>query len=128
MLLRRLSLAVFVGIWLGALGGVYVAASEPDPRLGPALARRERPVLGSATAPIVVIEVSSFRCAHCRDFHEKIFPALFIVANAAIAVLIVGTVRLLLAGRLVPPSITGVVAAPVPTAMPAPAPRPAPAS
>jgi len=76
MLLRRLSLAVFVGIWLGALGGVYVAASEPDPRLGPALARRERPVLGSATAPIVVIEVSSFRCAHCRDFHEKIFPAL----------------------------------------------------
>ena len=76
MLLRRLSLAVFVGIWLGALGGVYVAASEPDPRLGPALARRERPVLGSATAPIVVIEVSSFRCAHCRDFHERIFPVL----------------------------------------------------
>ena len=76
MPLRRSSLAVFAGIWLGALGGVNVAASEPDPRLGPAFARRERPVLGSATAPVVVIEVSSFKCAHCRAFHEKIFPVL----------------------------------------------------
>ena len=59
---------------------------------------------------------------------EWLAVALFIVANAAIAVLIVGTVRLLLAGRLVPPSITGVVAATVPTPAPMPEPRPAPAS
>lgn len=73
---RRLSLTMFAGIWLGALGDVNVAAAEPDSRLGPAFARRERPALGSATAPVVVIEVSSFKCAHCRAFHEKIFPAL----------------------------------------------------
>ena len=59
---------------------------------------------------------------------EWLAVALFIVANAAIAVLIVGTVRLLLAGRLVPPSITGVVAATIPTPAPMPEPRPAPAS
>lgn len=76
MPLRRLSLAVFAGIWLGALGGVDLAAAEPDLRLGPAFARRERPTLGSAMAPVVVIEVSSFKCAHCRAFHEKIFPVL----------------------------------------------------
>jgi protein-disulfide isomerase len=37
---------------------------------------RDRPVLGSDTAPIVVVEVSSFKCTHCRVFHEKLFPLL----------------------------------------------------
>jgi len=33
-------------------------------------------VLGQDTAPVVVVEVSSFKCAHCRTFHEKVFPRL----------------------------------------------------
>jgi len=37
---------------------------------------RDRPVLGQDTAPVVVLEVSSFKCAHCRAFHEKVFPRL----------------------------------------------------
>ncbi len=37
---------------------------------------RDRPVLGVDTAPIVVVEVASFKCTHCRAFHEKIFPTL----------------------------------------------------
>ena len=76
MVRRFLLLWLLAGLGIGAASAAEGAGPEPDPRLGPAFARRERPILGSATAPIVVIEVSSFRCAHCRDFHEKIFPVL----------------------------------------------------
>lgn len=30
--------------------------------------------LGSADAPLTVIEYASVACPHCRDFHEEIFP------------------------------------------------------
>ena len=32
--------------------------------------------LGSADAPITVIEYASFTCPHCAHFHETVFPAL----------------------------------------------------
>ncbi|MDR2674686.1 MAG: DsbA family protein [Opitutaceae bacterium] len=51
-------------------------APPVDPRLGPPFRLRPRPALGSADAPLVVIEVTSFLCAHCREFHEREFPAL----------------------------------------------------
>lgn len=66
-------------LWLAAL---LVAATSP---LGAAesaapsralIELRDRPVLGSATAGIVVVEVSSFKCSHCRTFHEEVFPRL----------------------------------------------------
>ena len=50
------------------------AALEFRQRLPLVLANR--PSIGSAEAPIVVIEVSSFKCTHCRKFHEAIFPRL----------------------------------------------------
>jgi protein-disulfide isomerase len=34
------------------------------------------PDLGSPEARIVVIEFSSFKCTHCRAFHETVFPKL----------------------------------------------------
>lgn len=34
------------------------------------------PRLGSADAPVVVEDFSSYACSHCRDFHEHIFPGL----------------------------------------------------
>lgn len=37
---------------------------------------RDRPVLGAETAGIVVVEVTSFKCSHCRTFHETVFPTL----------------------------------------------------
>ena len=49
-------------------------AAELAPRAP--LDLRDRPVLGSDTTSIVVVEISSFKCAHCREFHEKIFPRL----------------------------------------------------
>jgi protein-disulfide isomerase len=33
-------------------------------------------ILGSATAPITIVEYSSFSCAHCADFHNNIFKKL----------------------------------------------------
>lgn len=74
------------GLWPLALWGLVsvltasaappTAADNADPRLGAPLEKRERAVMGSETAGIVVIEVSSFKCTHCRAFHEKIFPRL----------------------------------------------------
>ena len=57
----------------------FAAGAEPDgidPRLGPPFARRDRPSLGSADAPIVVIEFGNYGCSHCTQFHERVFPAL----------------------------------------------------
>jgi hypothetical protein len=50
------------------------SAAEFRQRLPLVLANR--PSLGSAEAPIVVVEVSSFKCTHCRKFHETVFPRL----------------------------------------------------
>ena len=52
------------------------ADSNYDPRLGAPFTRRERAVLGAATAEVVVVEFSSFKCTHCRTFHDRIFPQL----------------------------------------------------
>ncbi len=62
---------------VGALASASFA-NEPaiDPSIGAPLTVRERPVFGSADAEIVVIEVRSFKCAHCRAFHETVFPQL----------------------------------------------------
>lgn len=59
-----------------AAGGTVPAEAPTDPRLGAPLTKRDRAVLGVDSAPVVVVEVSSFRCTHCRAFHEKIFPQL----------------------------------------------------
>ncbi|QKP78872.1 DsbA family protein [Methyloligella sp. GL2] len=32
--------------------------------------------LGSANAPVVVVEYASLTCPYCRNFHEKVFPRL----------------------------------------------------
>jgi protein-disulfide isomerase len=51
-------------------------APPVDPKLGPPFRPRPRPALGSGDAPLVVIEATSFLCAHCREFHEREFPVL----------------------------------------------------
>jgi protein-disulfide isomerase len=37
---------------------------------------RDRPALGREDAPVVVVEISSFKCSHCRTFHAEVFPRL----------------------------------------------------
>ena len=34
------------------------------------------PTLGSADAPVKVVEYSSFDCTHCKDFHESVTPGI----------------------------------------------------
>jgi protein-disulfide isomerase len=33
-------------------------------------------VLGVNTAPVLVVEISNFKCTQCRKFHENVFPTL----------------------------------------------------
>jgi protein-disulfide isomerase len=74
---------------LVALGGVVCAAlAGPAPRRARAefdqggadapdgAVRASDPVLGSAHAPITVIEYFSFSCPHCERFHREVFPAI----------------------------------------------------
>jgi protein-disulfide isomerase len=50
-----------------------VAAAAP-PEEPPDL--RDHPALGRESAPVLVVEISSFKCAHCRTFHREVFPHL----------------------------------------------------
>ncbi len=47
-----------------------------DGRVGVPVELTDRPSLGSNTATILVVEISSFKCVQCRNFHEKVFPTL----------------------------------------------------
>lgn len=73
------SLLLSLSLWVtGAMlsGGVSASpASSPiDPQLGAPFRLRDRPTLGDAGATLVVIEVTSFFCTHCREFHDREFP------------------------------------------------------
>ena len=73
-LMLRLPLLVLLAGWLLAAGspaGGSEARAAGDP-----LESENRPVLGASSAPVTVVEVASFQCAHCRDFHQRVFPAL----------------------------------------------------
>jgi protein-disulfide isomerase len=66
----------------GATAPICVGASPAakpaaiDPRLGPPFEVRDRPSLGSDQAPIVVVEFGSYKCSHCEEFHQRVFPEL----------------------------------------------------
>ena len=55
---------------------LLTVAETVDPLLGAPFALRERPFFGETNAPVVVIEARSFRCQHCRQFQNSIFPTL----------------------------------------------------
>jgi protein-disulfide isomerase len=63
-------------VFAPAAFGASAPAAVIDPRLGAPFTLRERPSLGSPSAPIVVIDVSNFQCSHCQDFHQEVFPEL----------------------------------------------------
>lgn len=46
----------------------------PDRMLGPPFTPRSRASLGPDEAAVIVIEITDFRCEHCRQFHERVFP------------------------------------------------------
>jgi protein-disulfide isomerase len=59
-----------------AATGAPASGAAFDPRLGPPFEVRDRPSLGSDKAPIVVVEFGSYKCSHCEEFHERVFPQL----------------------------------------------------
>jgi protein-disulfide isomerase len=64
---------------LVAMGSAWGAPGDPagsDPRLGAPFEVRDRPVLGSDKAPITFVEVISFKCPHCREYLEHVYPQL----------------------------------------------------
>ena len=63
-LLGRFALAAMM---LAAAGQASHAARSP-------VELANRPILGDARAPIVVVEVSGLKCSHCRSFHTAVFP------------------------------------------------------
>jgi protein-disulfide isomerase len=77
LILRRAALAAFVLSALGAVTLSPVLAAEND-----TAALLAKPVsfpdmaLGSATAPVTIVEYSSLTCPHCAAFAENVFPML----------------------------------------------------
>lgn len=67
--------------WYQSIQAAEVATSTPSAQSEQFRKRlpfdlANRPSLGSAESSIVVLEVSSYKCTHCRKFHESIFPSL----------------------------------------------------
>jgi protein-disulfide isomerase len=63
-------------VFAAATFGASAPTAVIDPRLGAPFTLRERPSLGSPSAPIVIIDVSNFQCSHCQDFYQEVFPEL----------------------------------------------------
>jgi protein-disulfide isomerase len=72
-----------------SLAGLFaLACFAPHPLIGDALAQNATAVLaakpvslpdmavGSANAPVTIVEYASMSCPHCAAFHENVFPML----------------------------------------------------
>ena len=73
---------------LSLVGLFALACFAPHPLIGDALAQNATAVLaakpvslpdmavGSANAPVTIVEYASMSCPHCAAFHENVFPML----------------------------------------------------
>jgi protein-disulfide isomerase len=59
---------------LAGEAGEQSAASSSSPRVGQPEVHAEDRVIGSADAPITIIEYASFTCPHCASFHNETLP------------------------------------------------------
>jgi protein-disulfide isomerase len=74
----RTAIYLVIALAAGVLPEIRGVAADPsdaiDPRLGSPFVLRDRPVYGSDKAPIVMVEVISYKCAHCRAYLERVYP------------------------------------------------------
>lgn len=66
----------FAAAALLGLGHGAALSWAAETRVGLPVELTGRPVLGVNTAPVLVVEISNFKCAQCRKFHENVFPTL----------------------------------------------------
>src|SRR5262245_12204349 len=91
---QKLIAVAAAAVIVAGLAGYFVFATQPESGLSTPLAgasQGEGPsqismeellaptaipdqVLGSADAPVTVVEYASLTCSHCRDFHSETFP------------------------------------------------------
>ncbi|MBT3792425.1 MAG: DsbA family protein [Rhodospirillales bacterium] len=78
-------LVVSVGLyqWLGQPKSGPATVQTTMPKSAPVISttdaakvRADDYVIGSATAPLTIIEYASLTCSHCQNFHAKILPVL----------------------------------------------------
>ena len=62
--------------WQQQLKSPQVEARDTTRQLGTALLIKREPSLGSANAPLTIVEFSDFECPYCQRFHELVLPQL----------------------------------------------------
>lgn len=74
----KIMLAIAGAIVLGVIGYILYSQSNGDGDKGSTsqIAKLNDNVLGSADAPVTIIEFSSLTCPHCATFHEETLPGL----------------------------------------------------
>lgn len=71
-MLRKLVMGTVLVLVIGL--GVFIAinaSSEPPPE---ELLYENKPRIGKADAPVKLAEFGDYKCSHCKDFTEQIFP------------------------------------------------------
>lgn len=79
---RRVLAGAGVAALLAGLGqpltlrAAHAQSADAAKVMAPAATPLPQKALGSADAPVTVVEYASMTCSHCADFHTRVFPEL----------------------------------------------------
>ena len=77
-MLRRFSVFALggLGLLLAVQGSAWSEVPPPEATFGSVPVTAGERILGSAGAPVTIVEYASFTCPHCAQFHADILPEL----------------------------------------------------
>ena len=77
-MLRRFSVFALggLGLLLTVHGSAWSEVPPPEATFGSVPVTAGEKILGSAGAPVTIVEYASFTCPHCAQFHADILPEL----------------------------------------------------